>query len=107
MFFLRGKFSFYSLVKQHQPRNVVLASLVAAQESSLFPDSDPAAVIAAELKRTPGAGRERVIDPDNLTSPACAPETYGGSVAGAGGYKAKPNPVTGVWPKPDEPVACV
>lgn len=66
----------------------------APQESSPFQDSDPAAVIATALKRTPGAGRERVIDPDNLTSPACAPETYGGP-AGAGGGGANSNPITG------------
>ncbi len=62
------------------------------KEPSLFQDSDPAAVIATALKRTPGAGRERVVDPDNLTSPACAPEAYGGS---AGGGEASSNPITG------------
>lgn len=65
----------------------------APQESSPFLDSDPAAVIAAALKRTPGAGRERVIDPDNLTSPACAPEAYGRPAEG--GDVRSPNPITG------------
>lgn len=45
------------------------------------------------LKRTPGAGRERVIDPDNLTSPACAPEAYGGPAGGDD--EANSNPITG------------
>lgn len=55
-------------------------------------DNDPAAVIAASLKRTPGAGRERIVDPDNLTSPACAPEAYGGAGNGDAGSS---NPITG------------
>lgn len=63
------------------------------QESALSVESDPGAVIAAALKRTPGAGRERVIDPDNLVSPACAPEAYGGG--GVGGETSS-NPITGV-----------
>lgn len=68
----------------------------APQEPSPFQYSDPAALIATALKRTPGAGRERVIDPDNLTSPACAPETYAGS-AGAVGDEPNSNPITGDW----------
>lgn len=68
----------------------------APQESSTFQDSDPAAVIAAALKRTPGAGRERVIDPDNFTSPACAPEAYGGPTGDVD--EGTSNPITGRLP---------
>lgn len=78
------------------------------QETSPFQDSDPAAVIATALKRTPGAGRERVIDPDNLTSPACAPETYAGSAgATGGGDDATSNPVTGDLNRPCLPAECL
>ncbi|CAM9229531.1 unnamed protein product [Laminaria digitata] len=62
-----------------------------ASESALSVESDPGAVIAAALKRTPGAGRERVVDPDNLVSPACAPEAYGGRGVGS---EPSSNPIT-------------
>eukprot|EP00904_Undaria_pinnatifida_P002695 jgi/Undpi1/12426/HiC_scaffold_5.g02098.m1 len=61
------------------------------QESALSVETDPGALIAAALKRTPGAGRERVVDPDNLVSPACAPEAYAG---GGGGGESTSNPIT-------------
>lgn len=70
-----------------------MSSSLLRQEPSAFQDSDPSALIATALKRTPGAGRERVIDPDNLTSPACAPEAFGGSAAD--GDEGSSNPVTG------------
>ncbi|CAM9261361.1 unnamed protein product, partial [Hapterophycus canaliculatus] len=59
-----------------------------------FQDIDPAAVIATTLKRTPGAGRERVVDPNNLTSPACAPEAFGGFAADED--EGSSNPITAV-----------
>lgn len=59
-------------------------------------DSDPASVIATTLKRTPGSGRERIVDPDNIVSPACAPEAYGGA---RDKDEARSNPITGEDPR--------
>ncbi|CAB1118236.1 unnamed protein product [Ectocarpus sp. CCAP 1310/34] len=68
------------------------ASADAFKETSPFRDSDSATAIAMALKRTPGAGRERVVDPDNLASPACAPEAYGGPAGGDD--ESNSNPIT-------------
>lgn len=50
--------------------------------------------ITTALKRAPAAGRDRVVDPDKLVSPACAPEAYGGPEIVEWNHRPA-NPVTG------------
>lgn len=69
----------------------LLCMLIVLSQGASQACSDAASEIAIALKRTPGAGREKIIDPNNLSAPACAPEAYGGEL----GNGADSNPITG------------
>ena len=72
--------------------NVELISPQTPQDPTALLEGDTALAISVALKHSPGAGRERVVDPDNLVPPACAPEAYGGPTAGE---TRGSNPITG------------